>query len=70
MKTPRAAAESTPQPDLELAGGCFACGGVLSVRVSPGTSHAVCRACGWWSSPRLVRHPDGLHVRLPTPAQA
>jgi hypothetical protein len=65
MKTTGDAFEPTLPPDLELAGGCLACGGVLSIRVRPGSSRSVCRRCGWWSSPRLVREEDGVHVRHP-----
>jgi len=50
-------------PDLELTGGCLACGGDLSVRLRPGSSRGVCRACGCWSSPHLIRSDDGLHIR-------
>lgn len=62
MKPARASPDPTLQPDLELAGGCLACGGALSVRLRPGSVRGVCRACGWWSRPHLVREPDGVHV--------
>jgi hypothetical protein len=52
-------------PDLELAGGCLLCGGVLSIRVRPGTTRSVCRACGWISAPHLHRESDGVHVHHP-----
>ena len=49
-------------PDVELAGGCLLCGGILSIRIRPGSTRSVCRACGWFSSPSLQRHDDGLQV--------
>jgi hypothetical protein len=49
-------------PDLELANGCLLCGGLLSIRVRPGTTRSVCRTCGWFSSPHLHREGDGVHV--------
>lgn len=52
-------------PDLELAGGCLLCGGVLSVRVRPGTIRSVCRACGWFSSPDFRPAEDGVRVDHP-----
>jgi hypothetical protein len=70
MKSARPPEEPTFQPDLELAGGCLACGGVLSVRVRPGSSRAVCRSCGWWSSPLLVQEEDGLRLRHPAAGEA
>lgn len=70
MKTTRPEPEPTPQPDLEIAGGCLACGGSLSIRVRPGSSRSVCRGCGWWSNPLLSREEDGLHVRLQAGAEA
>jgi hypothetical protein len=70
MKTTRPEPETTPQPDLELAGACLACGGVLSIRVRPGSSRSVCRECGWWSSPHLIQEEDGVHVRHPAGAVA
>lgn len=70
MKSTRPAEEPTLQPDLELAGGCLACGGVLFIRVRPGSSRSVCRDCGWWSSPHLVREEDGVHVRHPAAGMA
>lgn len=63
MKTAPAVTEPAPQPDLELAGGCLACGGVLSIRVRPGSARSVCRTCGAWSSPHLAQDEEGLHVR-------
>ena len=57
-------------PDLELVGGCLLCGGVLSIRVRPGTTRSVCRACGWFSSPDLRPVEDGVRVAHPAGAMA
>ncbi|HEU4384166.1 MAG TPA: hypothetical protein VFR85_11785 [Anaeromyxobacteraceae bacterium] len=51
--------------DAELAGGCLLCGGVLSIRVRPGTVRSVCRSCGWFSSPELQRGANGVHFHHP-----
>jgi len=70
MKPTREVPEPTFQPDLEIDGACLGCDGILSIRVRPGSSRGVCRICGFWASPQLSREEDGLHVRLPTEAQA
>ena len=48
--------------DFDLQHGCVACGGTLAVRVTPGAARAVCRACGSFSTMRLVRDEDGVSV--------
>ena len=70
MKPARKEPEHISEPDLEIDGACLGCDGVLSIRVRPGSSRGVCRACGFWASPRLSREEDGLHVRLPAEAEA
>jgi hypothetical protein len=59
-------AETPPvAPDVELDGGCLVCGGVLSIRIRPGSARSVCRTCGWHSRPHLHREEDGFQVHHP-----
>jgi hypothetical protein len=48
--------------DFDLQNGCVACGGTLAIRVTPGVAHGVCRACGSFSSMRLVTGDDGVSL--------
>ena len=57
-------------PDLDLEAGCLLCGGVLSIRIRPGSARSVCRTCGWHSRPHVLREQGGVHLHHPAGAVA
>ncbi len=54
--------ETTPHHDLELKDACAGCGGVLAVRIAPGSGRGVCLACHLLTPMTVVRSGDGLMI--------
>ena len=56
------AAEPPAALDLQIPGGCIACGGVLAVRVTAAGTRGYCQRCAWLSRPTLWRQDGAVHV--------
>lgn len=51
--------------EFTLSGGCIVCGGVVSVRMSPGSIRGYCAHCNWISKPLIWQSGNEVSVVHP-----
>ena len=54
--------QEMPVRDVELAGTCIACGGVVGARFTPASALGVCIACHLVTQMAMVREGAGVRV--------
>jgi len=51
--------------EFTLAGGCVVCGGVLAVRMLPGSIRGYCGRCSWISKPLIWQTGNAVSIAHP-----